>query len=115
MLDVTSMILEDHQTLRRQFAALDDARSEEALAAVWNGLARMLDVHAACEEQVFYPSLLKYGKDAVAETDDAIDDHNKIKTALRAAARNRVGSETWREAVGVAREENSKHIAEEER
>ena len=115
MLDVTAMILTDHETLRRQFASLDDARSDEALAAVWNGLARMLDVHAACEEEVFYPSLLKHGEDAEDETDDAIDDHNKIRDGVRQAAEHKVGTPDWWEAVGVANTENSKHIAEEER
>jgi hypothetical protein len=115
VLDVTALILTDHETLRRQFAALDDARSDEALAAVWNGLARMLDVHAACEEEVFYPSLLKHGKNAEDETDDAIDDHNKIKDGVREAGKHRVGTQVWWDAVGIARTENSKHIAEEER
>lgn len=115
MLDVTALILEDHETLRRQFASLDDARTDEALRAVWNGLGRMLDVHAACEEEVFYPSLLKHGAEAVDETDDAIDDHNKIKAGVREAGRHRVGTKVWWEAVNVANVENSKHIAEEER
>ena len=115
MLDVTALILSDHETLRRQFAALDDAHSNEALTAVWNGLSRMLDVHADCEEKIFYPALLKHGADAVDETDDAIDDHNKIRDGVREAAKHRVGTKVWWEAVGVARTENSKHIAEEER
>ncbi len=115
MLDVTALVLSDHETLRRQFAALDDARTDEALTAVWKGLARMLDVHAACEEEVFYPALLKHGEDAEAETDDAIDDHNKIRDGVREAGKHRIGSEGWWQAVGVARTENSKHIAEEER
>ncbi|HEX4019259.1 MAG TPA: hemerythrin domain-containing protein [Frankiaceae bacterium] len=109
------MILNDHETLRRQFAALDDARGKDALSAVWNGLGRMLDVHAACEEEVFYPALLRHGDDAVDETDDAIDDHNKIRDAVRRAADQSVGSREWWDAVGDARTENSKHIAEEER
>lgn len=115
MLDVTALILTDHETLRRQFAALDDARTEQALSAVWNGLARMLDVHAACEEEIFYPALLKHGEDAEDETDDAIDDHNKIRDGVREARKHRVGTGDWWQAVGVARTENSKHIAEEER
>ena len=91
MLDVTALILTDHETLRRQFAALDDARTDEALSAVWKGLARMLDVHAACEEEVFYPSLLKHGEDAEDETDDAIDDHNKIRDGVREAGKHPIG------------------------
>ncbi len=115
MLDVTAMILTDHETMRRQFAALDDARTTEALSAVWDGLAELLDVHAACEEEVFYPALLKKGEDAEDETDDAIDDHNKIRDGVRKSRKHPVGSDEWWDAVGTARTENSTHIAEEER
>ncbi len=115
MLDVTALVLEDHAALRRGFAMLDDARSPQAQAAVWDGLSRLLEVHAACEEAIFYPALLKKGDDAEEETDDAIEDHNAIRDALRAAARQEVGSPAWTEAVGKAREENSDHLAEEER
>jgi hemerythrin superfamily protein len=99
VLDVTALILTDHETLRRQFAALDDARTDEALSAVWKGLARMLDVHAACEEEVFYPSLLKHGEDAEDETDDAIDDHNKIRDGVREAGKHPIGTPEWWDAV----------------
>jgi hypothetical protein len=115
VLDVTALILEDHATLRRQFAMLDDAKGIEALTAVWSGLGRMLDVHAECEEVVFYPALLKKGKDAEDETQDAIEDHNKIRDAVADAGRHEVGTDAWWRAVGVARTENSKHLGEEER
>lgn len=115
MLDVTELVLHDHETLRRHFALLDDARDVTAQTAVWNGLARLLEVHAACEETVFYPALLKEGADAEDETEDAIKDHNSIKDAVHEAAKHDVGSDDWWQAVGKARTENSDHIAEEER
>ena len=115
MLDVTALILEDHATLRRQFALLDDAHDDHrALAAVWRGLGRMLDVHAACEEEVFYPHLLKVGEDAEEETDDAVRDHNQIRDAVRAADGLEVGTDDWWDAVRKARVENDDHLAEEE-
>ena len=78
-------------------------------------LADLLDLHAETEEQVFYPELLAVGAHAEDETEDAIDDHNKIRQGVRDAAEREVGSDAWWEAVGRARTENSKHIAEEER
>jgi len=114
MLDVTALILEDHATLRRGFAMLDDAKGPEALTAVWSGLARMLDVHAECEETIFYPALLKKGEEGEDETEDAIDDHNKIRDAVAEAAKHRVDTKAWWDAVGEAREENSEHLGEEE-
>jgi hypothetical protein len=118
--DVTRLILDDHETLRRRFADLDDAQAtgdRTAIRAAWEPLADLLDLHAETEEQVFYPKLLEYGlrPRAEDETEDAIDDHNKIRQGVRDAAAREVGSDGWWEAVGRARTENSKHIAEEER
>lgn len=116
MLDVTELVLQDHELLRRRFAAFDDAKGPAALGTLWGELADLLDLHAACEEAVFYPSLLKAAtEDGEDETEDAIDDHNKIRDAVRDAAKQEVDSDPWWEAVGRARTENSKHIAEEER
>jgi Hemerythrin HHE cation binding domain len=118
--DVTRLILDDHETLRRRFADLDDAQASgdrTAISAAWEPLADLLDLHAESEEQVFYPKLLEYGlrPRAEDETEDAIDDHNRIRQGVRDAAVCEVGSAGWWEAVGRARTENSKHIAEEER
>jgi hypothetical protein len=113
-LDITSLILDDHEWFRRQFAALDDADGAGELAAIWEPLATRLDTHAQAEETVFYPALLKKGEDAEEEADDAIRDHNKIKDAVADARRHEVGSDEWFEAVGRARTENTEHLGEEE-
>src|ERR1700710_1317527 len=116
MLDVTDLVLEDHATLRKRFAELDDASGTEALSVLWTEIANLLEVHAQCEEEVFYPQLLKkQTEDGEDEAEDAIDDHNKIRDAVREAGRDEVDSDEWWQAVGEARTENSKHIAEEER
>jgi len=118
MPDITRLVLLDHETLRRQFADLDDAQASGRLAAIeaaWKPLAALLDLHAETEEVVFYPELLHRGEHAEDETDDAIGDHNKIRDAVRDAAAREPGSEEWWEAVGRARTENSKHMGEEER
>lgn len=118
MPDITRLILLDHETLRRQFADLDDAQASGELSAIiaaWSPLAALLDLHAESEEQVFYPRLLEHGAHAEDETEDAIDDHNKIRDGVRDAGDRAPGSPEWWEAVDRARVENSKHIAEEER
>lgn len=115
MSDITALIMDDHEWFRRQFALLDDARGEEGLEAIWTPLAKKLDTHAEAEETIFYPVLLKLGQqDPAEETDDAIEDHNKIREAVAEAGQHPVGSDAWFDAVGRARTENSEHLAEEE-
>ena len=114
MADITQLILDDHDTFRREFAALDDAGDTEQLRAVWEPLAALLDLHAAAEEEIFYPQLLRRGDNAGDETVDAIRDHNDIRDGVHEAARHPIGSPPWWEGVRQARMANSDHMAEEE-
>ena len=114
MSDITQLILDDHETFRREFAALDDAHEPEQLREIWEPLAVLLEVHAAAEEAVFYPKLLRRGDDGKDETVDAIADHNDIRDGVREAARHPLGSSPWWDGVRHARMANSSHMAEEE-
>ncbi|HET9689998.1 MAG TPA: hemerythrin domain-containing protein [Acidimicrobiales bacterium] len=117
MPDICDLILDQHDTQRRRFAELDELRSAgpDALAQAWAPLATFLELHAAAEEQVFYPKLLDAGRHATDETDDAISDHNKIRDAVRASRDREVDTDEWWEAVDEARAQNGDHMAEEER
>ncbi len=124
MADIIELIYADHDWLRRQFFRLDDARTPEELAAIWDVLGTRLDTHAEAEETVFYPALLRHGGeddpgnpegDPEDETEDAITDHNEIRDAVREANRHEVGSDEWFAAVFKARSENGEHLDEEER
>lgn len=114
--DITALILDDHATFRRGFARLDDARGETELRAIWDPLSLHLDIHAEAEEAILYPYLVRHGDAPAAaeETDDAIDDHNKIRDAIAESRRHVPGSDGWWAAVWSARKENSEHLAEEE-
>ncbi|MGZ8260723.1 MAG: hemerythrin domain-containing protein [Caldimonas sp.] len=122
-MDITQLILDDHQEQRRLFAILEqvDRGNAEALAAIWSRLSAFLEVHAEAEERHFYPTLLKVGTgaggkpSADAETEHAIKDHNEIRAAVAAVARHPVASDDWLAAVAQANKANSDHMAEEER
>ncbi|MBD3836072.1 cation-binding protein [Rhodospirillum rubrum] len=124
-MDITQLILDDHAEQRRLFAIIEqiDPKNTDALTKVWDRLSAFLDVHAEAEERFFYPELLKLGEGAndaddgtvEGETEDAIEDHNKLRDAVKAVAGHAVGSKAWFEAVGQANVVNSKHMGEEER
>ena len=122
-MDITKSILDQHHQLRELFARLDDVdRSDTgALESAWRDISSLLEVHAEAEERFFYPTLLEIGTgasdadSAKDETKDAIKDHNKIRDKCAEANAEEVGSDAWFKAVSGAREENSEHMAEEER
>jgi len=121
--DITQLILDDHHEQRRLFAILEqiDRADTGVLSVVWGRLASFLELHAAAEEEIFYPALLQVGLAAhrtagvEGETLDAIHDHNEIRDAIAEVARHQVGTDEWFAAVGAANLANSDHMAEEER
>jgi hypothetical protein len=122
-MDITQLILDDHHEQRRRFAMLEqiDSANVTALADVWSRLAVFLEVHAAAEEEIFYPELVKLAlaprplASAEPETLDAIYDHNEIRDAIAAVRPHPVGSQAWRDAVAAVNMANGDHMAEEER
>jgi hypothetical protein len=122
-MDITQLILDDHHEQRKMFALLDEVDRDDSrsLGAIWNRLRILLEVHAEAEEQILYPRLLQVGNgatdaaDAEEETEDAITDHNDIRTGIAEAERHDPGSPGWWQGVATTREANSKHMAEEER
>ncbi len=122
-MDITELILDDHHEQRRLFAILEqiDRANTGALEALWGRLGTFLELHAAAEEEVFYPALLQVGLAAHRaagvedETLDAIHDHNDIRDAVAEVARHQVGTDEWCAAVAGANLANSDHMAEEER
>jgi len=121
--DITQLILDDHHEQRRLFAMLEqiDPADSRSLADIWGRLAVFLELHAAAEEEIFYPELLRLAigsqpvSSAEPETIDAIHDHNEIRDAIAAVAGHPAGSQPWRDAVAAANAANSDHMAEEER
>ena len=112
--DVASLILSEHDVFRRDFAGLEHLTGEQ-LQEAWARLADALEVHAAGEEAVFYPHVVRQLPDGEHETEHALHDHNEIRASAHAVADHEVGGEAWWAAVRTAQEVNSEHMAEEER
>jgi hypothetical protein len=113
---VTDIIRMDHIWFRSQFAALEAARGDTpTLTSIWATLSARLEVHAAAEETLFYPRLLKDDRDSGDDTKDAIKDHNEIRDGIRDAVGHSVGDDGWWKAVKTTDDANTEHMDEEEK
>jgi hypothetical protein len=113
---VTDLIRLDHIWFRSQFAALDAARGDTpTVTSIWAALSARLEVHAAAEETLFYPRLLKDDADAVDDTKDAIKDHNEIRDGIHDAEGQAIGDAAWWRAVAATEHANAEHMDEEEK
>ena len=113
-LDITTLILSEHEAFRRAFAALEGTSDATELAEGWQRLADQLEVHAAAEEEIYYPALLRKVDESEDDTEHAIKDHNKIRDAVDAVAQHEVATEAWWQAFRAARKETVEHLEEEE-
>jgi hypothetical protein len=113
-LDITALIRAEHEAFRRAFTEIEGLRDAAEAGRRWRELADELEVHAAGEEEVFYPELLADVDDSEGETQHAVHDHNKIRHATAAVDEHEVGTDAWWEAFRAAREETVDHLGEEE-
>ena len=112
--DITTLILSEHEGFRRTFAEIEQLTDPEELARRWSELAASLEVHAAGEEEVFYPELLQDVDDSEGDTEHAVKDHNEIRETTSAVDEHEVGTDAWWEAFRTCREATVDHLAEEE-
>jgi hemerythrin superfamily protein len=112
--DITVLIRSEHDAFRRAFTEIEQLTDPGELGRRWRELADQLEVHAAGEEEVFYPELLQEVDDSEGETKHAIKDHNEIRETTQKVDEHEVGSDDWWEAFREAREATVDHLGEEE-
>ena len=112
--DITVLILSEHDQFRRAFTEIEALTDVGELTTRWRALADQLEVHAAGEEEVFYPHLLQEVDDSEGDTKHAVKDHNEIRETTSAVDEHEVGSDAWWEAFRAAREATVDHLGEEE-
>jgi hemerythrin-like domain-containing protein len=112
--DITNLILAEHDAFRRAFTEIEQIDDSGEAGRRWRELAQQLEVHAAGEEAVFYPALLRDVDDSEGETEHAVKDHNEIREATRKVDEHAVGTDDWRAALAEAREATVGHLDEEE-
>ena len=112
--DITVLILAEHDAFRRAFTEMEQLTDPGEAGRRWRELADQLEVHAAGEEAVFYPALLRKVDDSEGDTEHAVKDHNEIREATRKVDDHEVGTDAWWEAFRKAREATVDHLGEEE-
>lgn len=109
------LLKEDHKRVSDIFKKLDST-TERALKSREELFARLnseLEVHAAIEEEIFYPALKQ-----AAETRDiileAIEEHSIVKQMLNELDSTSKDNEKWTAKLTVLKENVEHHVEEEE-
>ncbi|MGI9155493.1 MAG: hemerythrin domain-containing protein [Marmoricola sp.] len=114
MPDILDVILSEHEEFRLQFAHFEAITDADEQRSRWEPLQDLLEVHAAAEEAVFYPEVVRALHDGTEETKDAVHEHNEIRDAIGEIEEHQPGTELFLLAVKQVQAANAHHMAEEE-
>ena len=105
------LLKKDHDTVKALFDQFEAAKSKPAKRKIVRAALNELKVHAAIEEEIFYPAVRKaIGKDIMNEADE---EHHVAKLLI-AELDSMDGSESHFEAKFIVLAENVRHHIKEE-
>lgn len=115
-MDAITLLKNDHKTVKRlfrQFEKLSDGANRQRRAVV-DKIIQELSIHAAIEEQLFYPAV----REAVAGTEDhvleSLEEHHVVKWLLSELEDLEPDAERFKAKVTVLIESVEHHADEEE-
>lgn len=106
-----AMLKEDHDRVERLFIQFEQAKTRSAKKKIVDQTLTELKVHAAIEEEIFYPAVRKpVGKEIMNEADE---EHHVAKLLI-AELESMNGSESHYDAKFTVLAENIRHHVKEE-
>lgn len=116
-MDAITLLKQDHKTVEalfKKFEGLTEraAKGQQELA---EQITRELAIHAAIEEQVFYPAVRAAVPDADFDVREALEEHHVAKVLLAEVAKMDSAHERFRPKMTVLIENVRHHVEEEEK
>ena len=114
----TSLLREDHRTIKRLFVECDrlDESDSADLAQVFEELARQLLVHSQIEEEIFYPAVERsHDEEAEERVREAREEHRLVHLLLEELSGMTADDEQFFAKLKVLKDNVLHHAEEEER
>jgi iron-sulfur cluster repair protein YtfE (RIC family) len=108
--NATQLLAEQHLRLLTIFDELEFTRGDEARVRLAAHLAEQLKLHAAIEEDIFYPAVRALGDDVAIVVADALEAHHAADVLLDEL----IGAHLAEATTGALRDVVTRHIQEEE-
>ena len=106
----TDLLAQQHIRLSTIFEELEFTHNGEERLRLAAHLAEQLKLHAAIEEDVFYPTLERVGHDAAAIVTEALEAHHAVDALLDEL----LGSQLTPTTVAALRDLVTRHVEDEE-
>ena len=108
-----TMLKTDHVTVKKLFDRFEKSDSSEKKEVMTEALGE-LKVHAAVEEQLFYPALRQQMEDEDGLMDEADEEHHVVKFLIAELEQMQGNEDHWEAKFTVLAENVRHHIKEEE-
>ena len=110
--DAISLLKSDHEEVKKLFKEIETGEDREA---IFDQIKAALEVHAAIEEEIFYPAVKKARSEQVKdEVREASEEHKQVKALLAAIAEISSDDESYSAKLKVLKEDVEHHVKEEE-
>lgn len=109
------LLIEDHRNVDELFRRFQIAEKPETKDEIAEEIVHELSVHAAIEEQFFYPVVRLVLDDGGDLADHSIDEHADVKELLTDVESNDAGSAEHEKAMEKIIEDVRHHVEDEER
>lgn len=110
----TALLREDHRVVKSLFSDFEKAEAKAKKAELFQKIKQELTIHAAIEEEVFYPAMLEVPDEECQELlKEAHEEHLIVKTLLEELSAMDAEDEQFDAKITVLGE-NVEHHAEEE-
>jgi hemerythrin superfamily protein len=113
MPNALEMIREDHRKVKQLFDQFETMEDGAAKKGIVENAIRELKIHAALEEELFYPAVRKE-MDEEETIDEAIEEHHVVKLLISELEDMRPGDKRYDAKFTVLSENVKHHIEEEE-
>ena len=112
-LDAIALLKADHRQVEEWFSQYDKSKSESKKQQLANNICHALTVHAAIEEEIFYPAFLEATEDKDTHH-EAVVEHAGAKNLIAEVQGMSVGDDYFDAKVTVLSEMIKHHVKEEE-
>lgn len=114
-MNALELLKADHKVVDRLFQQVKATEDESEHKALFEQIKEELTVHAAIEEEIFYPRLIEEGDEELQDiTKEGIQEHHQMKVFLREISGLGDESEVFEPKLKVLIEGVEHHVMEEE-
>ena len=114
MPNATQMIRQDHKKVEGLFKKFEQTKGSQAKRRLADNAMAELEVHAALEEEIFYPAVKNEVDDGSSMVQEAIEEHQTVKQLISELKRMEEADEEFESQFSQLMENVQHHVEEEE-